>query len=145
MDDVARAVADHDSGLTRAQAAQYAARAPLLSEDAPNSAAADPTQLDNTAVFTNGDDAIEVYEAEAFEPHLDPRNIGLVSRRFGDTIFEAARRGDIVQLKKHIEEEGFAVNAVDAFNASALYYASLCGHYNAGMVIIVNLCDNVVE
>src|SRR5262245_23492816 len=44
------------------------------------------------------------------------------------TLHEAARRGDVARLAHLVEVEGADAEARDEWDATPLYYASLCGH-----------------
>ena len=50
-------------------------------------------------------------------------------------IFEAARRGDVGDLHRHFEA-GADLNACDAYAATPLYYACLCGHEPAARYLL---------
>lgn len=77
----------------------------------------------------SGDDDIYDPNAEvlgelgAFEPHFDPRLVGLVSGTFQvqESVFDAARRGDLEHLRRLVEVQGEPVNQYDSFDASPLY------------------------
>lgn len=64
-------------------------------------------------------------ELGAFSPDYDPRTITLVKNTLPieETVFDAARRGDIAHLRRLIEVQGEAVNQYDYFDASPLYCA----------------------
>jgi hypothetical protein len=63
-------------------------------------------------------------ELGAFEPHFDPRLITRVvsnSIPLEETLFDAARRGDITRLRRLVEISGESVNSYDVYDASPLY------------------------
>ena len=62
-------------------------------------------------------------ELGAFEPQYEPRLVGILRSTIAveETVFDAARRGDVPHLKRLIEIQGEAVNQYDAYDASPLY------------------------
>ena len=62
-------------------------------------------------------------ELGAFEPHYEPRLIGLVKNSYPaqDSAFDAARRGDVAHLSRLVEIQGEPANQYDMFGASPLY------------------------
>mmetsp|Transcript_5107 Transcript_5107/g.7058 ORF Transcript_5107/g.7058 Transcript_5107/m.7058 type:complete len:468 (+) Transcript_5107:136-1539(+) len=45
-------------------------------------------------------------------------------------LHECCKRGDLPTVRFLLEEKGLDINAVDLWNSTPLYYASLCGHEN---------------
>jgi hypothetical protein len=74
-------------------------------------------------------------ELGAFSPDYDPRGISLVrnSLPIEETVFDAARRGDVAHLRRLIEVPGEAVNQYDTFDASPLYCACCVLSFREGM------------
>lgn len=45
-----------------------------------------------------------------------------------DNVFLASREGNLTRLKLFVERDGQDINVIDDWDATPLYYASLCGH-----------------
>mmetsp|Transcript_22940 Transcript_22940/g.29950 ORF Transcript_22940/g.29950 Transcript_22940/m.29950 type:complete len:454 (+) Transcript_22940:36-1397(+) len=74
---------------------------------------------------TSPPDSIETIESGWTEEEVKSPSTG---RKFTDeTIYEAAKSGDIAGVKAHVSK-GFDLRTLDDFGNSVLYYGSLCGH-----------------
>lgn len=65
---------------------------------------------------------------------------------FSSNFLDAAKRGDLANIKKYIIEKNIDINCVDDSQRTALHYASSFGHFSIAIFLIQNqACVNLKD